>query len=366
MLPGKRQQCDNVAMYSPIPSLSWLKCAVIWLALMMLSACQPQSHQAQAYVFGTLVDIQVDDVPQAQAQAASDAVLQRYQQLHQQLHAWLPGELTALNRDIAAGNSDIAVSPQLASILKHATQLSVQSHGLFNPAMGKLIAMWGFHKDSFTPVHVSEAEITSLLAHAPAMTDLQISNNQVHSKNRTVQIDLGGYAKGYALEEGSRILQQHGIQHALINIGGNVMALGQHHGRPWRVGIQHPRLPGALAALDLPSGWAIGTSGDYQRYFIDHGKRYCHILDPRTGMPANQTQAVTVLIAPQTHAGVLSDVASKPLFIDPDHASSLARNMLVHGWLLIGQDGNITLNQAMQQRLQWLDDKAKTHAHVVE
>lgn len=354
-------------MFAFIPRLARItKGHLSLLALLMLTACQPASHQAQAYVFGTLVEIQIDDLPTAQAQAAADAVLARYQQLHQQLHAWLPGELTALNTAIASGQSHIEVSPTLAAMLGHARQLSLQSQGLFNPALGQLIALWGFHKDSFQPLQPEPARIQAWLDKTPAMGDLEISAQHIVSHNPAVQIDLGGYAKGYALDEGSQILQHHGVQNALINIGGNVMALGQHHGRPWRVGIQHPRQPGALAALDLPSGWAIGTSGDYQRYFIDHGVRYCHILDPRTGKPANQSQAVTVLIAPQAHAGVLSDVASKPLFIDPQHAGALAHTMQVTAWLLVAADGSITLNPAMQQRLHWLDKQAQIHAHVVE
>lgn len=338
---------------------------LLFLFALLCSACQPLHTQTQAYVFGTLVDIQIDDVPQAQAQQAANAVLARFQQLHQQLHAWLPGELTTLNTAIGQGRTQIPVSADLANILRHAQQLSLQSGGLFNPALGKLIALWGFHQDHFDPVAVSDAQVDALLQQHASMADLEIGQDTVHSHQPAVSIDLGGYAKGYALDEGVRILQQHGIQHALINIGGNVIALGEHQGRPWRVGIQHPRQPGAIAALDLPSGWAIGTSGDYQRFYINDGVRYCHILDPRRGKPASRTQAVTVLIAPQPHAGVLSDVASKPLFIEPARASALAREMQVTAWLLIQADGQIQLNADMQKRVQWLDAKAEKHVQLV-
>ena len=119
---------------------------------------------------------------------------------------------------------------------------------------------------------------------------------QFYSTNPAVQLDLGGYAKGYALDVAAAILQAHGVKNALVNIGGNVIALGTHGDRPWRVGIQHPRKPGTLATLDLHDGEAIGTSGDYQRYFELDGKRYCHLIDPRTGHPAHGMQSVTVLI----------------------------------------------------------------------
>ena len=317
-------------------------------------------------MFGTLVDVQIDDLPEAKAQQASQAVFARYQQLHQQLHAWQDGELQQLNTAIAQGNTRIPVSPALAGLLQHAQQLSVQSGGLFNPAIGQLIALWGFHREQFSPVNFQPQQLQQLQTQRPTMTDLTISKAAVASRNRSVQIDLGGYAKGYALDEGMAILKAHGVKNALINIGGNVMALGQHHGRAWRVGIQHPRQPGAMAALDLPSGWAIGTSGDYQRYYMKEGMRYCHIIDPRTGRPVQTTQAVTVLIAPQGHAGVLSDVASKPMFIAPEQASQLASTMDVAGWLMVDRAGKISLNPPMQQRLTWLNPETARHAQLVE
>ena len=140
-----------------------------------------------------------------------------------------------------------------------------------------------------------------------------------------------------------------------MNIGGNIIALGQHGDKPWRVGIQHPRQPKPMATLDLPSGWAIGTSGDYQRYFEKDGKRYCHIIDPRSGYPAQSTQAVTVLIPPSPQAGVLSDVASKPIFLSaPDQRANAAKAMGVEHYLVVDAEGKVMLSASMNQRVHWL------------
>lgn len=321
---------------------------------LLCSACQAPSTHTEAYVFGTLVEIQIDDAPTAQAQRASNAVLARYQALHRQLHAWQPSELTALNQAISAGQQPFKASPLLRQVLVHAQQLSLQSNGLFNPALGRLIALWGFHQTPYQATIVAPEAVQAVMSQQPSMRALQFSPAGITSNNTAVQLDLGGYAKGFALDEGRAILQSMGIQHALINIGGNVIALGRHHGRPWRVGIQHPRQAGALAALDLPDGWAIGTSGDYQRFYLQDGKRYCHILDPNTGYPAQRSQSATVLIAPQPHAGVLSDVASKPLFIAPKHAALFAQQLGVTAWMLVDAQGHLSLNQAMQARITWL------------
>ena len=110
-----------------------------------------------------------------------------------------------------------------------------------------------------------------------------------------------------------------------------------------------------MATLDLPDGWAIGTSGDYQRYFEQDGKRYCHIIDPRTGYPVQGTQAVTVLIPPGPNAGVLSDVTSKPIFLSaPDMRENAAKKMGVAHYLLVNSQGEVTLSAAMNSRIHWL------------
>ena len=121
------------------------------------------------------------------------------------------------------------------------------------------------------------------------------------------------------------------------------------------MGIQHPRRAGALATLDLKDGEAIGTSGDYQRFFEVAGKRYPHLLDPRTGYPADHTQAVTVLVPAGPKAGTLSDAASKPIFIaGPDGWREMARKMEIGLVLRVDRDGRIFVTEALQQRLAFI------------
>ncbi len=152
-------------------------------------------------------------------------------------------------------------------------------------------------------------------------------------------------------------MKQLGIHNALINIGGNVLALGRHGSRAWRIGIQHPRKPGPLATLELHDGEAIGTSGDYQRYFELDGKRYCHLIDPRTGYPVQGVQAVTILTHGE-HAGLLSDASSKPLFIAGAQGwVDAARKMQLEDALLIDADGVVHLTAGMQKRLEFTDSK---------
>lgn len=324
----------------------------LWLVLLWaLAACStPPLYQQQAYVFGTLVEVSVYGAPEAQAKQATEAVLARFDQLHHMLHAWQPSDLSRLNAALARGER-ATVTPELAAMLRDAQALAAQSDELFNPAIGGLIALWGFHAD--TPeAHVPDAAaITEWVRRQPRMADLVIGSNAVSSRNPAVQLDLGGYAKGRALDDAVAILKSHGIQNALVNIGGNVIALGRHGDRPWRVGIQHPRKPGPLATLELHDGEAIGTSGDYQRYFEAGGRRYCHLIDPRSGQPASGMQSVTILTR-GVHAGTRSDALSKPLFIGG--AAELAVNakrLGIDDYLAVDAAGSTYVSPDLAARL---------------
>ena len=321
-----------------------------------LAACSPaQLYHQEAYVFGTRVDLTIYGASKERAGEAMAAVLQEFDRLHRAYHAWEPSELTDLNRAIASGKAAI-VSDELAAMLVDAQQLSAKGDGLFNPAMGALIALWGFHTDEFVPRLPEPGALQSIVEARPRMTDLIIDGNRVESRNPMVQLDLGGYAKGYALDRAVAILNDIGIENALVNIGGNVMALGKKGDTPWRLGLQHPREPRPMATLPLYDGEAIGTSGDYQRYFELNGYRYSHLLDPRTGGPAHDSQSLTVLVTPRDGAGILSDAASKPAFIAGDHWREYTRRFDIDHALRVTADGRIEVTRELRARLQFPSD----------
>lgn len=327
-------------------------------------------YHSQSYIFGTMVDISIYGETPERARLVSNQILEDFQNLHHQLHAWKTttgnqlNELGILNQTFSQGKDPSIVTPQLANMLSEATALSVKSQGLFNPAIGHLISTWGFQRDEFSAVNIDDKNIKALVEKNPKMTDIVIESQHVYSNNPVVKIDLGGYAKGYALDMAANYLRKQQVKNALVNIGGNIIALGKHGASPWRVGIQHPRQPVAIATIDLPNGWAIGTSGDYQRFFTLNGKRYCHLIDPRTGYPVSHTQSVSVLIPPQAsntyQAGVLSDVASKPIFIEPaENKIKAAMLFNIKHFMYIDQQSRIFVSKDMAKKLHWVDDHAK-------
>jgi thiamine biosynthesis lipoprotein len=328
---------------------------VAWL----LAACgQPSPWRQESYVFGTRVELLIAGLPEAQAHAAGSRVLREFDRLHRSYHAWQPSELSALNEAIAAGRTH-EVSAEFAAFIREAQAVAAAGDYLFDPGIGRLIALWGFHTDDIQPRLPVAAAVQALQAEHPSIADLRLDGNRVSSRNKSVALDFGGYLKGVALDRAAASLKQDGVANALINIGGNVMALGTRDGKAggahWRIGIQHPRPQGvggaALATLELLDGEAIGTSGDYHRYFEVAGRRYCHLLDPRTGVPADATQAVTVLIAPGVGAGMRSDALSKPIFIAGVEWRAMARKLGVEAVLRVGADGTVSATPAMQGRI---------------
>lgn len=335
--------------------------AVLFLVLTLLGCGRADPWRREAYVFGTRVELLLprsEGLDESSASAAMAEVLQEFERLHRAYHTWQPSELSRLNAAISTGQS-ATVSAELAALVSNAQAVAAASAHLFDPGVGKLIALWGFHSDELPSRLPDPAQVGALVATRPSISALKIEGSDISSTNRSVALDFGGYLKGVALDRAASQLRARGIRHALINIGGNVMALGNRDGNTdgeaWRVGIQHPRaerhggLP--LASLELRDGEALGTSGDYHRFFAVDGKRYCHLIDPRTGRPADHTQSVTILIPPGANAGMQSDALSKPIFIAGEQWQAMAAQLKVAHVLRVGADDTLIATTAMKARL---------------
>ncbi|MFZ5529677.1 MAG: FAD:protein FMN transferase [Pseudomonadota bacterium] len=335
-----------------------LRSLALVMVLALLTACTAKEklYQEQSYVFGTLVEVSIYGEDETRARQLVAHIFADFDRLHVDLHPWKPGALSHINEALAQPGTRVTASPEMVAVVRDAARLSEQSGGLFNPAIGKLVKLWGFHSDEFQPQLPGARGIDKLVAAHPAMSDVVVEGNEIYGRNAVVQLDFGGYAKGYALDLAAQYLKGEGVRNALINIGGNIMALGRHGDRPWRVGIQHPRKSSAIATLELHDGEAIGTSGDYQRYFIYEGRRYSHLIDPRSGWPVQGVQAATVVVPAQPGAGVLSDAASKPIFISGvDGWREAARTMGVDMAMLIDDQAVVHVTEALQRRIQFLE-----------
>ncbi len=315
----------------------------------MFAGCSatPTATKQETVVFATRVALTVVDAPPATANAAIAAVFAHFSDMHRRFHPWRNGELQRLNQAIAAEELPYTVSAPMAAMILQAQRYAAASEQLFNPAIGALVRLWGFHAEVLPTAPPAPAAIADWLAQQPNMAAVQLVGERVVAAPPAVQLDFGALAKGVALDEARAILLQHGVTNALIDIGGNIMALGTQHGRPWRVALAPDRSQPPLATVDLYDGEAVATSGDSVRYFIADGKRYHHILDPRSGSPAAQTTAAIVIVGGKD-AGALSDATATALVIA--EAALAERILQTLNITLAWQQGNKP-TAAMLQRI---------------
>ncbi len=307
----------------------------------------PALHR-QFFALGTLVDLTIYGSAADTAERAATDIEQLFTRRHADWHAWQPGTLQATNRQLATLEG-FPADPELLPLLRTANRLSRLSNGLFNPVIGKLVALWGFHSDERPDGPPPDNDrILELLRQNPSVADIALQDGQLQSRNPAVRYDLGGVAKGYAVDRGIELLQSHGIDNAILNAGGDLRAIGHHGDRPWRIGIRDPRGPGVLAAIELGDDESVFTSGDYERFFDHDGTRYHHIIDPRIGYPADTVTSVTVI---HTDAAT-ADAAATALFVaGPELWQTIARQMGIRYVMLIDHNGTIHMNPAMQQRV---------------
>ncbi|MCG8426521.1 MAG: FAD:protein FMN transferase [Chromatiales bacterium] len=241
--------------------------------------------------------------------------------------------------------------------MKLGSELSAQSDGLFNPAIGHLIDTWGFHSNDPEGHQPPEpATLKKLLADNPQMGDLQLDGISLKSINPNVKLDFGAFGKGYGISLAMQHLQQLGIENAIINAGGDLQAIGSRNGAPWRIGIRHPSGEGVIATVETRGNESVFTSGDYERNFTWKGRRYHHIIDPRTGYPAEGTRSVTVIDSDATRA----DAAATALFIaGPNQWFNIAQQMGITQVLLFDEAGYIHITPDMAARVELAVDKEK-------
>jgi len=333
-----------------------MKRTVILLSAMalLLGGCGEDSVQnADFFVFGTLVEVSLSGADKHTASLAFTQLQEEFQAMHRDWHPWEPGLLTTINRQFAGGLPAKA-DEKTVRLLEYAQQAERASGGLFNPAIGKLLAVWGFHTSDFpvTGPPPGQQLISRLVADHPSSLDIEIAGEALFSSNPAVQLDFGGIAKGFAVDLACETLAALGVQNAIVNAGGDLRAFGFHGDRPWRVAIRNP-LGGIVGGVEIAGDEAVFTSGNYERFLeTDRHERYAHILDPRSGWPAREIISATVI----THSGWLADAAATALVIAGLSGwQEVAESMGLDSLLLTDEEGRLYATEKMLTRLELAD-----------
>jgi thiamine biosynthesis lipoprotein len=207
----------------------------------------------------------------------------------------------------AAGLESIDCDDETASLFGYADALFFASGGLFDITSGVLRRAWNFR----VPQVPGAEQLEPLLDLIGWQTvQWQATDKRIGLPKGGMEIDFGGFGKEYAADRAASILLEHGVRHGYVNLGGDMRIMGsQPDGRPWSIGIQDPRhADRTIASIPIETG-ALTTSGDYERFFEIDGRRYCHILDPRSGMPVDCWRSISILAPLAVAAGSYSTIA---------------------------------------------------------
>ncbi len=332
-------------------------------AVLSLWACQadqrgvrlgPALVKRSQMLMGTLVFVTAV-APQAEtARRAAAAGLSEIRRLEELLSTWIPtSDLSRVNA--AAGRASVTVSLETLDLLRQAQEVAVLTEGGFNIAIGPAVEAWGFPE---TPRLPSADELRSVRP----LVDL--SRIQLDEKARTVslalegmRVDVGGIGKGFAADLAAEVMREAGATAGVVALSGDIKTFGRNpDGERFLFGIQDPRDEGmVLGRLELEDE-AVSTAGDYQRFFVQDGVRYHHILDPETLLPVRHCRSVTVV----AKTGVLADGLDTGIFVmGPERGMALVERLEGVEAVIVDDSGQVLISSGLKERVELLEGKYK-------
>ena len=258
-------------------------------------------------IMGTSIVVELWADERTAGEAAIQAVMDEMHRIDRAMSPFKEdSELSRINRE--AHQAPVPVSVEMARLIVRAAEFSELSGGAFDITYAAV----GHLYDYRNRVRPSDEELEKARA-AIGWRGLVLDSQArtVRFAKPGMRIDLGGFAKGHAVDNAAAILRRRGIAHAMVSAGGDSRVIGDRRGRPWTIGIRDPRRPGQVAAMLPLEDVSISTSGDYERYFDADGTRFHHLIDPATGKSPREIQSVTIL----ADDGLTSEALSKIVFV---------------------------------------------------
>lgn len=313
--------------------------------IMFVSGCtgsKLKTVQKTETIMGTDVTITVVAKNEAEGAVAIDAAMAEVRRFDGMMSLYKDdSEITRVN--LAAGKHPVKVSPEMIDVVEAADRVSGLTNGAFDVTIGPLVVLWQMRlKEGKTPTDKEIARIKRLVNYKNIIIDKRKST--LFLKNQNMIMDLGGM-KGYIADRVKDLIKKHGTDNAIIALAGDIWVLGRREdGKPWRIGVQHPREPEkTLTVLDLSDKY-ISTSGDYERYKIVERKRYHHIIDPRTGNPSTGVISST-LIGEQ---GALIDPLSKaPFILGPEEGLRIVKKTGAEA-IIVDEQGKVYMTDGVK------------------
>lgn len=324
--------------------------ALIAAAALALGACAsgPAAPTRSAIVFSTRLDITVHHEDRAQADAAIDEFIAHAESLDRRFHAWKDGPLKDLNRAIAEGRLPRRVDEDTERLIALSIRMNRETQGMFNPALGKLFGMWGFHTDDPSARAATQEEIDAYMADAPPMESLVVRNGRLVEAHPNAQLDFGGILKGYSLDAARDIFAAHGIGSALVSYGSAVLAIGTPPGRErWEIGLRLGQGARMFDSFLLKGGETLATSGTAERsYEDDDGETVHHIFSQETGRSSSEVGFAAVVCDSRCgpNPSAVTDALSTAMVVgSPEDAERVNLSMGTIQHLVVDRKGTVTI-----------------------
>lgn len=281
-------------------------------------------------------------------EAASQAALQAFQQIKRIEHLMSPwiesSDVFRINR--AAGQDWVKVSAETLKVIKKAQEISKLSDGGFDITVGPLTQLWREARKKRIPPSVEDVQKNLDLVNFRDLTVGQ--EGRIFLKKRGMAVDLGGIAKGFAVDRAFELLKTLGYKNLIVNAGGDLRVGGTKNDQPWSIGIQDPRISQRVMAKVFVSDTAVATSGDYEKFFMYRGKRYHHIFNPRDGFPTEGCQSVTII----HKDGMTADALATAVFVlGPGKGYSLCQKLEGVDCLMVDKEGKIIISPSLKGRI---------------
>ena len=294
---------------------------------------------------GTVIEITlINDDEEATRKAALRA-FQEIKRIEQLMSPWIESsDVVRINR--SAGKEWVKVSPETFEVIKKAHEISEISDGGFDISIGPLTHLWKTARERKVPP--SSEEVGKNLNLVNFRDVLFNPEGKVFLKKRGMAIDLGGIAKGYAVDRAFEILRNIGYKNLVVNAGGDLRVGGSKFDQPWSIGIQDPRDSQKIIARVYVTDTAVATSGDYEKFFIYQDKRYHHIFNPRDGFPTEGCQSVSIIYK----EGMAADALATAVFVmGPEKGYSLCQKLEGVECLIIDKEGKWIFSPGLKGRI---------------
>ncbi|MGQ9637396.1 MAG: FAD:protein FMN transferase [Thermodesulfobacteriota bacterium] len=334
----------NAKEFSPLKHFKgYMYILFFFLIVFPYSSFSEELFKFQQVLMGTVVEIALIGKDQRKAKKDAVQAFQEIRRIEQLMSLWIErGDVFRINQ--YAGRQWVKVSPETLYLIKKSIEISERSEGGFDITIAPLVELWRRAWAKGYPP--SEEELKESLNLVGFRNIMIRPDCKILLKKEGMSIDLGGIAKGYAVDRAFELLRRLGYRNLIVNAGGDLRVGGAKFGQPWSIGIQDPRNSEKLIGKISLNDAAIATSGDYEKYFIYQEKRYHHILNPKNGMPAEGCRSVSVI----SKEAIFADAMATAIFVlGPEKGLRLCQDTKGLECVIIDNDGTINITSGLNE-----------------